>query len=255
MIRISREIESLARVLSDLVGAKLRAKVSTEAPTHLAFAACTADVITWKEVTDPSQADRKQLRNRLSPCQVRIFRRLIKADQPRTQMPRPAKPQLPELETGETVDKDATLKSVRWNLTPPRAAATFSANLKFEAAAAEPPYAPYPAPNLIQEPWAPRNADVKRAIEADNATRKQFRVKKNSARQFPRGDGALPRNCGRGGYRRMGEIWRRGRSVAQFNIHHRAGTGAETGSRRKIPDGTKSRFTADCATPSEHKTD
>ena len=53
-------------------------------------------------------------------------------------------------------------------------AVDFFAKHKFEASVVEPPYGPYPAPNLLQEPWAPRNADAKRAVEAGDATQKKF---------------------------------------------------------------------------------
>ena len=71
--------------------------------------------------------------------------------------------------------------------------ANFFAKLKYEAAAAEPPYTPYPAPNLLRGQlkraiadtipcpkiiWAPRNADAKRATEADNVRQKRYGAKK-----------------------------------------------------------------------------
>ena len=57
----------------------------------------------------------------------------------------------------------------------------FSAELKCEDAAAELPYAPCPAPNLSLELLAPRNADVKRAMEEGNARQKRYGVEK----QYP----------------------------------------------------------------------
>ena len=71
--------------------------------------------------------------------------------------------------------------------------ANFFAKLKYEAAAAEPSYTPYPAPNLLfgqlkraianitpclKIVWAPHNADAKRATEADNAREKRYEAKK-----------------------------------------------------------------------------
>ena len=60
-------------------------------------------------------------------------------------------------------------------------AVNFYTNLKFEAAAVEPPNTPYPTPNLLAEPGNPHNADVKRAIETDNARQRRYGVKK----QYP----------------------------------------------------------------------
>ena len=50
--------------------------------------------------------------------------------------------------------------------------------LKYEAAATEPPYTPHPDLKLMEEPWTPRSAEVKRPIEADVANQKRFGIKK-----------------------------------------------------------------------------
>ena len=79
---------------------------------------------------------------------------------------------------GETVGEHTALKTIGKNLRPSQAAANFFTKLKYEAAASEPPYTPYPAPNMLEGPWEPQNVDVERAIEADNARQKKYRVKK-----------------------------------------------------------------------------
>ena len=45
---VGEHVRALARVSSDLAGAKLGAKVSMDALTQLAVVACTADVYTWE---------------------------------------------------------------------------------------------------------------------------------------------------------------------------------------------------------------
>ena len=49
---VGEHVRALAKVSSDLAGAKLGAKVSMDALTQLAFVACTADVITWEEARE-----------------------------------------------------------------------------------------------------------------------------------------------------------------------------------------------------------
>ena len=108
-------------------------------------------------------------------------------------MPKPAKPQFPEAEIGESVEKHAALRTAGRNLIAPREPANFFAKLKYEAAAAEPSYTPYPAPNLLWGQlkraiantipcpkiiWAPQNADATRATDADNARKKRYGAKK-----------------------------------------------------------------------------
>ena len=92
---VGEHVRALARVSSDLAGAKLGAKVSMDALTQLAFVACTADVITWEEATDLSERGRGQLYSRLPPRQARVLRKLITAGRPKAQMPKSAKLQFP----------------------------------------------------------------------------------------------------------------------------------------------------------------
>ena len=161
----------MEHVLSDLVDTKSNAKVSMDALMQLAFAACADEVTTWEEIM-------------YHVCSKRggaVVQHLITADQPKTQIPKPTKPQFPEVKIGETVETHVTLRSVERNLAASQEAVNFIAKLKFEAAAAEPPYTPHPTPNLLQGPRAPRNAGVKRAVAADTARQTGRGVKK----QFP----------------------------------------------------------------------
>ena len=61
-------------------------------------------------------------------------------------------------------------------LIPSRSAVNSSTTLKFEAAAIEPPYDPYPAPSLAAEPWPIPEADFRRAAGADRARRNKMGV-------------------------------------------------------------------------------
>ena len=103
--RAGEHVRALAKVSSDLAGAKLGAKVSMDALTQLAVVACTADVYTWEKVTDLSERERGRLYSRLPPRQARVLRKLITAGRPKAQMPKPAKPQFQEAEMGQTVEK------------------------------------------------------------------------------------------------------------------------------------------------------
>ena len=76
-------------------------------------------------------------------------------------MPNPTRPQFPGAEIGEPVGKHVTLRPVGRNLIQSQEAADFPTKLKFRAASGESPYTPYPAPDLLREPWVPHNADVK----------------------------------------------------------------------------------------------
>ena len=61
---------------------------------------------------------------------------------------------------------------------PTQASVNFFTKLIYEAAATEPPYFPYPAPDLRKEPWTPHGLDINRAIEAEAAKQKKYGVKK-----------------------------------------------------------------------------
>ena len=78
------------------------------------------------------------------------MRVVITADQPKTQMPKPTKPQFPEVKTGETAAKHPTSCEIGSKLTPTQEAANFFAKMKFEAAALVPPNTPHPAPKLME---------------------------------------------------------------------------------------------------------
>ena len=87
-----------------MADAKLETEESMGALMRLAFAACTADVAAWEEVMDLPEEEREQLHTRSTPGQARVLRRSLAANQPRTQMPKIAKPQFSAAEIGETVE-------------------------------------------------------------------------------------------------------------------------------------------------------
>ena len=117
-------------------------KVSMEKLMQLALVACTADVNSRDAAMDLLD----------TPGRARILRRLTTAGHPRTRKPKPTEPQFPEVKIGETVEKRSVLKTIGRNLRISREDVNFFTKLKYEAAAAEPPYTPYPAPNLLKEP-------------------------------------------------------------------------------------------------------
>ena len=143
---------------------------------------CPADVFAWDEVMDLTEAERDQLHKQMGPGQARILRKLISVMPPRTQGPEPTKPQFPEIDIGAALQKNAALRTIGRGPTPSQEAVNLFAKLQYAAAALEPPYIPYPAPNLGEEPWTPHILDVKRAIDSDGANRKKYGVKKNYMR-------------------------------------------------------------------------
>ena len=81
--RVGEHVKSLAEVISDLADTQLNTKVSIDALTQVAFVACTADVIAKEGMTDLPEEEITLLRNRLSPGQARVLRKLITAHQPK----------------------------------------------------------------------------------------------------------------------------------------------------------------------------
>ena len=93
--RAGELVRALAKVFSDTADAKLNAKGPLGALMQVAFVARTADEITWEEMADLSRRGSEQPYSRLSPGQALVLRKLITADQPKAQVPNPAKPRRP----------------------------------------------------------------------------------------------------------------------------------------------------------------
>ena len=99
---------------------------------------------------DTSGDEREALYKKMTPGLARILRVLIAAEPEKTRIPKPAKPQSPEVKIGGTVAKHPAIKNVGSQLAPAQEAADFFAKSKFEAAAAGPPYTSHPAPKLME---------------------------------------------------------------------------------------------------------
>ena len=56
--------------------------------------------------------------------------------------------------------------------------------MKLEADATEPPYKPYPAPKLVEEPRATPDAESKRAAENDSLRQMKMGIKEASRRSL-----------------------------------------------------------------------
>ena len=143
---IGSKVKKLARELSDIADEKIPKKVSMEILENLALSVCEADIHSWDDIAELADQEKDLLIKTMSAGQAQVLRRLIVATQPRTQMPKPAKPQFPEIDISS---------------------ATQDTKLSYEAAATEPPFTPYPAPDIRSEPWTPHALDVKRAIDAE----------------------------------------------------------------------------------------
>ena len=85
-----------------------------------------------------------------------------------------------------TAEKHVALKTFGGNLMPSQGTANFSTRprilvTKSPPAVAGPPYTPYPRPNLLQDPWTPRNADTQGAVAGGSTRQKRYGLKE----QFP----------------------------------------------------------------------
>ena len=78
-------------------------KVSAEALQQLALIVCSADIESWEDLVDMTDLERDLLMKTMSAGQAQLVRRMIATEQPRTQMPKPAKPQFPEVNIGSAL--------------------------------------------------------------------------------------------------------------------------------------------------------
>ena len=170
---VSNQLGDLAKKLTDFADKNAKEPVTSEETSQLAYAAFLADLPTLEKIFDTSEDERKALYKRMTPGLARLMRVIITADQP-TMMPKPAKRQFPEVKIGETAAKHSALRDIGGKLMPTQEAANFFTKLRFEAAAVVPPYTPYPAPKLMDAPWAPKGADVKRAAQAAETKQRKF---------------------------------------------------------------------------------
>ena len=93
----------LARELSDIADEKMSKKVSMEILENLALSICEADIHSWGDIAELTEHEKDLLTKTMSAGQAQVLRRLIVATQPRTQMPKPAKPQFPEINIGSAM--------------------------------------------------------------------------------------------------------------------------------------------------------
>ena len=84
---VGEHVRARATVLSDLFGTKLNTRSPIDTLMQSAFVACTADVITWERMAELFDREREQLYTRLPTGQARVLRKLITADQPKTETP------------------------------------------------------------------------------------------------------------------------------------------------------------------------
>ena len=172
-------MKKLARELSDIADEKIPKKVSMEILENLALSVCEADIHSWGDIAELTDQEKDLLIKTMSAGQAQVLRRLIVATQPRTQMPKPAKPHFPEIDISSAMqDTKSDWKGCGRGLMPTQDSVNFFTRLSYEAAATEPPFTPYPAPDIRSEPWTPHALDVKRAIDAEMTKQKKYGVKK-----------------------------------------------------------------------------
>ena len=176
---IGNKVKKLARELSDIADEKIPKKVPMEILENLALSVCEADIHSWDDIAELTDQEKDLLIKTMSAGQAQVLRRLIVATQPRTQMPKPAKPHFPEIDISSAMqDTKSDWKGCGRGLMPTQDSVNFFTKLSYEAAATEPPFTPYPAPDIRSEPWTPHALDVKRAIEAEMTKQKKYGVKK-----------------------------------------------------------------------------
>ena len=120
--------------------------------THMALELRTVDLHTSEAIIDTSEDARLAPPGRLSPGQSRALRTLIAAQQLKTKFP--------EAGIDGTVRRRPILNNIGVEPTPTQDVANFFTKLRYEEAEIGPPYAPYPAPKLMEEPWAPHITEV-----------------------------------------------------------------------------------------------
>ena len=122
----------------------------------------------------------------MSAGHAQLARRMIATEEPRTQTPKPAKPQFPEINIGSALQNlKSGWEKIGRGLMPSQEAANYFTKLQYEAAATEPPSIPYPSPDLEVEQWAPHALDVRRATEEDLAKQKKYGAKRRYVRADP----------------------------------------------------------------------
>ena len=80
-------------------------------------------------------------------------------EQPCAQMPKPARPQPPEVQIDGPRTERSSFRNTGPGLIPTQAAVNSFTKLKFEAPAIAPPHQPFPVPNLTTESCSPRGAE------------------------------------------------------------------------------------------------
>ena len=121
---VSDQLKALTKKISDFVDKNVKEPITSEELSQLAYAAYLADLATMEKIFDATEDERKALYKRMTPGLARLMRVIISANQP-TMMPKPAKPQFPEVEIGETVAKHPVLRDIGCKLMPTQEAANF----------------------------------------------------------------------------------------------------------------------------------
>ena len=167
---VSNQLKELTKKLTDFADRNVKERITNEKTSQLAYAASLADLPTLGTLFDTSDDERKALYKRMTPRysethEGHYYGGSADAD----------------AETSEATvprGKDRRDSGQAPGVTGHRGQADADAgsSLKFEAAALVPPYTPYPNPKLMDTPWTPKGADVKRAAEAADAKQRKFGV-------------------------------------------------------------------------------
>ena len=138
---IGSRVKKLARELSDIADEKTTKKVSMKISENLALSICEADIHRCDDIGELTEHEKDLLTKTMSAGQAQVLRRLIVATQPRTHMPKPAKPQFPEINIGAAMqDTKSDLNDCGTGLMPTQESVNFFTKLSYEAAATEPPF-------------------------------------------------------------------------------------------------------------------
>ena len=96
---------------------------------RMALAESAVDFYTLGDIIDASADEGEALHAQLSPGKARPLRLLIAVEQPKTQEPKPAKPQCLEAREGGTLKNRPMLNNIGANLLPSKGPVSFFAKL------------------------------------------------------------------------------------------------------------------------------
>ena len=190
-----------------------------------------------------------KLFEQMSAVTKRLIRVLITAKRPRAQMPKPLGPQFPDACAGGALAKRPISHNIGPILMPALEEASYFARLQYDAAAIGPQFIRFPAPQLMEQPGAPLDANPKSSRNRCVSPEK-IRDQATAPVSCAPGSGEPSSDGGRRNCWVAGQVWRRG--ITADESGERGGrcppNGSGNGSEAR--GGSGRRMAADCSSPS-----